>query len=304
MRRTSRLIVLFGIGLAVLVFVLIVVMLPGGGGGGGGGGIGQNATPSPPANVTVVTAAQDIALGTQVTAQMLSSTTLPSTSVSSDTFRDPSQVIGQIARRPILTGAQVHKADFDINATSQVLNVPAGKRALAVSVSELTGVGKLIHIGDTVDLVLTFDEATIKVLTLPQGATTPAHDDGFRPLTVKAPALLQNIQVIGTIDSAAAAAAPTPTQAPQASAAPAASAPPVLTGTNKLIILAVTDAQAEAILFARTGGTIDLILRSVADAGAQPVTTTGVILKTMFQTYGVLPPYVLKQFPIYLSQQP
>src|SRR5690242_21066868 len=64
---------------------------------------------------------------------------------SSDVCSSDLLVIGQVARRQIITGAQVREADFDINQTSAVIAVPAGKRAMAVSIGELTGVGKLIY---------------------------------------------------------------------------------------------------------------------------------------------------------------
>lgn len=298
MRRTSRLLVLFGIGLAVLTFVLIVSLLPGGTVTPPGG-----PTPSPLVNVTVVKAAQDIPLGTVVTADMVSTSTVPVSSAASDSFRDPSLVIGQVARRAILTGAQLREADFDVNQPSDVVQVPPGKRAVAVSIGELTGVGKLIHVGDTVDVVVTFDENGVKIVDVVPPAKSPyTHDDGLRPVTVKAPLLLQDIQVIGTIDSPP-GAAPNAAGAggAQASAAPVVG--PYLTGTTKLIILAVTDAQAEAIVFARTAGTIDLILRSPADAGTT-ASTDGVILKSMFETYGVLPPYLIRAIDAYVPQQP
>ncbi len=297
MRRTSRLLVVFGIGLAVVVFILIIAVL-GSPTGTPVGGPNATATPGP---VTVVVAAKDIQLGTAVAADMLSTTTLPATSAVAGSFSDPSQVIGQVARRAILTGAQLSATDFNPNQPLTQLQVPPGKRAVAISVSELTGVGKLINIGDYIDVVVTFDETTIKVVSLTPPAKSPySHDDGLRPVTVKAPLLLQGIQVIGTIDSPSAAPAPTPANQPQASAAPA---EPTLTGTTKLIILAVTDSQAEAILFARTAGTINLVLRSAADASAPPATTAGVDLRTMFATYGVLPPYLIRAIDAYIPQQ-
>ena len=291
MRRTSRLLVLFGIGLAVLTFVLIIALLP-------SGGVGPSTpTASPVTNVTVVEAAADIPLGTVVTKDMLTTATVPVNVASGDSYRDPSQVIGQTARRAILSGAQVRGADFSLVQSTFV--VPPGKRAMAISVSELTGVGKMIYPGDSIDVVITLDEAVIKVVTLQPPAKSPyGHDDALRPVTVKAPLLLQDVQVIGTIDSPSGAAA-----APAAGASPRPSQGPVLTGTNKLIILAVTDAQAEAILFARTAGTIDLVLRAPADAGTT-ATTDGVILKSMFDKYGVLPPFLIKAIDAYIPQQP
>ncbi|HXI45892.1 MAG TPA: SAF domain-containing protein, partial [Candidatus Acidoferrales bacterium] len=146
MRRTSRLLVLFGIGLAVLTFVLIVALLPGKTNNPGIGG----ATPTPAPNVNVVVAAQDIGLGVVVTADMLTTQSVPRAAAAGDSFLVPSQVIGQTTRRSVVAGAQIHKADFDINQASKILVVPPGKRAMAVSVTELTGVGKLVYVGDTV----------------------------------------------------------------------------------------------------------------------------------------------------------
>jgi len=291
LRRTSRLLVVFGIGLAVLTFVLILALLPGGGTGPGA----ANATPTAPTTVTVVEAAADIALGTPVTADMLTTKVLPVNAARGDAFHDPSQAIGQVARRAILTGAQVGEADFDIHQNADIVAVPPGKRAMAISVSELTGVGKLVYPGDTVDLVITLDSNAIKVVTLQPPNKSPYSYDGTADVTtIKAPVLLQGLQVLATIDSPESQAAPAGSPAPTG---------PTLTGTNKLIILAVTDSQAEAILFARTMGTIDLVLRNVADAG-QTENTDGVILKSLFDKYGVLPPYLIKAIDAYVPQQP
>jgi Flp pilus assembly protein CpaB len=76
----------------------------------------------------------------------------------------------------------------------------------------------------------------------------------------------------------------------------ASAAPQVALDQTKLLILGVTPAQAEILLFARSSGTLDAILRSPTDAG-QTVETTGVILKTLVDDYGILPPEIV-QVPI------
>ena len=50
-------------------------------------------------------------------------------------------------------------------------------------------------------------------------------------------------------------------------------------------------AQAEVLLFARSSGTIDVVYRSANDT--DQVATDGVILKTLIDKYGVLPPTVI-----------
>jgi hypothetical protein len=72
-----------------------------------------------------------------------------------------------------------------------------------------------------------------------------------------------------------------------------------------IVILAVTAQQAEVIKFAQveassntaTGDAnmpITLILRAPADASAPPDKTSGIVLKTLIDQYGVLPPVLLQ----------
>jgi len=235
-----------------------------------------------------VVAAQDIPLGTVVTQAMVTSKTLAVASREAGTLLDPSQAIGKTTRTAIVAGAQVHAGDFQNRAVP--LAVPAGKRAFAIQVNELTGVGNLLDVGDNIDLIISLrGDAFPVVQVLNDGSITVVS--GINPLSVKLPLLLQDVQIIGTIDSAKPATATTGNQAQ-----PVASQPPTLNGLPKELVLAVTPAQAEVLLFARTTGTLDVVLRSPLDAGVT-VETTGVILKTLVDTYGVLPPEIV-QVPI------
>ncbi|HYN69577.1 MAG TPA: Flp pilus assembly protein CpaB [Candidatus Eisenbacteria bacterium] len=312
MRRSSRFVLLLGAFLAVLTFVVVLLI------GGGGGGTAPEATP--PTEVATVVATADIPLGEVVTAVMLETRELPVAARDADAFGDVSQAIGKVARKPIAAGAQIHASDF-ATATVQ-LSVPAGKRAFALEVNEKTGVGKLIFPGDYVDVIITLgapgQSGTIPVGSIlnpnnPEPNTDLIPLAGLNTITVKAPLLLQEIQVIGTIDPP-----PPPTQGAQqggASPAPAAPAGPALTGTKKLIVLAVTDAQAEALIFARTNNCgpalteadcsagIDFVLRSPEDKGTTEA-TTGVILQVILDQYGVLPPFVQADINAFVASQP
>lgn len=277
MRRTSRLVLLLGIFLAAAVFIVIIALNPTGGGGPG------QATP-PPTSADTVIAVADIPLGTLVTADMVTKQNLSLTSRDPGALSDPSQAIGQTARKAITAGAQVHTSDFQLGANQQQdVTPPAGKRAFAIQVNELTGVGNLVSVGDSVDVIISLrGDAFPVVQVLPDGSITVVT--GLNPLSVKLPLLLEDVQVLGTISQAS-------ETAQNAQAAPAASGAPTttLSGLNKLLILAVTPAQAEVLLFARTTGTLDVVLRSPLDTGTT-VTTDGVILKTLIDKYGVLPP--------------
>jgi Flp pilus assembly protein CpaB len=199
---------------------------------------------------------------------------------------DVTEGVGKTTRTNLVAGAQVHSTDFQNRAVP--LTVPAGKRAFPVQINELTGVLNLLDVGDSVDLIISLrGDAFPVVQVLADGSVTVVS--GINPLSIKLPLLLQDIQIIGVLE----APAPAPAEG-QAAAAP--SQKPSITGTNKLLVLAVTPAQAEVLLFARTTGTLDAILRPPSDAG-QTVDTTGVILKTLVDTYGVLPPEIV-QIPI------
>ena len=277
MRRTSRLVLLAGIFLAAITFIVIVLLFSNGGSGPGGTG-----PTAPPTTRNVVVAAVDIPLGTTVDKTMVTlQTGVQVTAVNNGAFQDPGQVIGQRTVTTIKAGAQVTADQFNPNGPLKP-DPGKGNRAFAISVNELTGVGNLVSVGDYVDVLIT--ETITVVQKNPDGtvATVPGVGNAQ---TVKLPQLIENIQVIGVINSTSTAPA-----AP-ANGAPAASNAPVLTGGSKLLILAVTPAQAEVLLFARSSGTIDVVYRSADDTDI--VNTDGVILKTLIDKYGVIPPNVI-----------
>ena len=281
MRRTSRLVLLLGIFLAALTFVVVLFL-------GQGPRPTQPVGPSaPPTQLPTVVALQDIPLGTVVTAEMLTTRTLAVNLRDANVYGDPSQAVGKTTRTALVAEAQVHSTDFQNRAVP--LTVPAGRRAFPIVVSQLTGVGNLVDVGDNVDLIISLrGDAFPVVQVLNDGSITVVS--GINPLSVKLPLLLQDVQIIAAID-------PPPPPAPAgAEGQPAPSVGPAISNLPKLLILAVTPAQAEVILFARTTGTLDVILRSPVDAG-QTGETTGVILKTLVDVYNVLPPEIV-QVPI------
>jgi Flp pilus assembly protein CpaB len=277
LRRTSRLVLLIGIFLAAVVFIVIALN------GIGGGNTGGTQPSAAPTTADTVIALVDIPLGTVVTQDMVTKQVLSLTGRDADALGDPSQAIGQTARRALLAGGQVHTSDFKISSTVQ-LDVPTGKRAFAISVNQLTGVGNLVSVGDNVDVLITLGAAAFPVVQVLRDGTITVVT-GLNATSVKLPLLLENVQILGTIDA--------PVTAPANGAAPAASGPPTLSDVNKLLILAVTPAQAEVLLFARTTGTLDVVLRSPLDTDAT-VATDGVILKTLIDKYGLLPPQLVQ----------
>lgn len=280
MRRTSRLVLLLGVFLAALVFVVILL--------GSGNGNQQQAGPSaPPTQLATLVAVADIPLGTVVTQEMFTSRTMAVDIRDADVYSDASQAVGKTTRTAIAAGGQVHSTDFQDRAVP--LTVPVGRRAMTISVNEMTGVGNLVDVGDNIDLLISLrGDAFPVVQVLSDGSVAVVA--GINPLTVKLPLLLQDVQIIGVIEP------PPPAPVTGADGQPIPSSGPVITGATKILILAVTPAQAEVLLFARTAGVLDVILRAPEDAGTT-TDTTGVILKTLVDLYGVLPPELV-QVPI------
>jgi pilus assembly protein CpaB len=280
-RRTSRLVLLLGVFLAALVFVVILL-------GSKPSGPSATGPSAPPTQLPTLIALQDIPLGTIVTQEMFTNRTIAVNLREANVYGDASQAVGKTTRKAIAAGGQVHSSDFQNRAVP--ITVPTGRRAMAISVNQLTGVGNLLDVGDTVDLIISLrGDAFPVVQILDDGSVTVVS--GINPLSIKLPLLLQDVQIIGTIN-------PPPPVAPAAAeGAPAPSVGPLVNFEEaKLLILSVTPAQAEVLLFARTTGQLDAILRSPIDAG-QTAETTGVILKTLVDLYGILPPEIV-QVPI------
>ncbi len=291
MKRSNRLILLIGVFLAALAFVFIVMLL------NGGGPDGTAQASAPPTKLATVVAARDIPLGVAVTSDMLTTKTLDVDVRLTDVYGDPTQVVGQVTRANVKKDQQVTAALFQESNASQV-DCPAGFTCIGVEVDQVSGVGTLIKSGDYVDLVAgvsTGDQRFPIENTDNQNcldAPIPRVGDAcYDHTSVKM--LLQGVQVVGTLLPAP----PTTETGATASAAPGTA----LNGQQEIVIVAVTTQQAEVVKFAQLDGSISLSLRSpldFVDASGNPVVppttpTTGLVLKTMIDNYGVLVPTVL-----------
>jgi len=288
LKRSNRLVLLIGVFLAIVAFVGILVVIPGGGG---------PPAPSAALPIKTVIAAQDIPLGVRLTAGMLTTKEFRPSERRQGAFGDPSQILGQTVRRPIVKDAQLSSADFleDINA----LVVPEGKRAMSLQVNQVNGVGTLIKTGDHVDLVLGLTGGDkFPVVTLNPDDDSITVVAGLNSTSVKI--LIEGMQVIGTVR-------PPTTATRTTNAAPSGSAAQAPTTTlsddgQELVILAITAQQAELIKYAQLDGDISLLLRNsrdFVDENGEPVIslpagTTGVILKTLVDGYGVLRPELVE----------
>ena len=282
MKRSNRLVLLIGVLLAVVAFVAVVVLF--------------NQQKPPTTAVTTlptVYSKADIPLGSVIRLDMLEIKQVEQAVRPADAFGDTGLVVGKTARADIPNGALITNAFFSAGAGGQTdvaSLLEPGLRAMAVQVDQVSGVGTLINVGDRVDLVIGIAGADkFPLVTLDRTTDSLTNVAGYNSTTVKL--VLQNMQVIGTL---------VPPAEPAASGDEASG--PALTGAQQLVILAVTAQQAEVIKFAQMDGQISLVLRSPADfrdANGNPVApqadgTSGIVLRTLIEQYGVLPPELIE----------
>ena len=312
-RSSNRLVLLVGLFLAVVAFVLIAIMFQNNAGGGSGG---PSAAPT---TANVVVAAKDIALGSKITADAVQTKSVPVGDKPADSYGDPSQVIGQTVRQNVTSGQLVTSVVLTGGTSIQDISVPAGYVGISVLVDQVTGVGTLIKAGDYVDVVtgfnifpeVSYDKATpaptARAAGSPKPTPTPnpsaqpssanvtinaVDGAGYNPNSVKT--VVEGLQVLGTLLRQ-------PTGDAAASGAPGTT---LVDGQKQIVILAATAQQAEAIRYAQvdSGGSIALLLRSSADcqtpdgkASSCPIIpTSGITLRMMVDSWGVLPPQVVQ----------
>lgn len=277
MKRANRFMLIAGVLLAGVAFVAVLAF----------GGMGTTPVVAPPADVNVVVAAVDLALGTELTADKLTTQTRPQAEASG-TYQRPDELVGQIVRRTVPAGQALTAGDFDTNALAQIAqSLQPGLRAIAVPLSKVDAVGALLQPGDRVDALISMTDAdALNPIVLPNPNAGQTTVDGSPPdpyiildtylnnTTVKI--VVQNVQVLAV----------QPKSNDQANLVQPVGEPE----PDIVVILAVTPQQAEIVRYAELDGNISLVLRAPGDAGAADATTTGITLRWLVDHYGVLPP--------------
>lgn len=274
MKRSNRLVILVGVLLAVLAFVAIVILLnqqPS----------GEPTGPDEPDTASVLVATVDIAIGDEVTPDMVESQDIPVEAVQTGALIDPSQLANQVAIRDLPSGAQVTESLFGAAGTvdieSQLL---PGEKAVAVQFDPVTGMNFLVTEGDHVDLILTIDFASETV----SGSPNLRPNDTEIVRTVKT--VLQNKRVLYV---SATNIPPPPTVDEEGNEVPA---PETASPTSIIVVLAMNDADAELVTYGQRGagevGAWTMTLRQTADEETE--TTEGVVLTDLFEQYGLIVP--------------
>jgi len=206
---------------------------------------------------TVVLAKQDIPAGAAIRESMLAEATLDKNRLQPRAAISIDRVVGKISIAPIAKGEQVllNKVTVSEETSSLAMKVPAGKRAVTVSVDNISSVGGMLRPGDHVDVV---GMVPIPVMNAEgkqanQLATMPLFQD------VLVLAVGQEFMNVSSVKK----------EEKSASASP-------------LITFALSPQEANLIVFVQEQGKIRLVLRSPGDTQTQQVAPAS--WDTLFRT--------------------
>lgn len=277
MKRANRFMLIAGVLLAAVAFVAVLAF----------GSMGQPPVAPPPAEVSVVVAAVDLALGTDLTADKLTTQKRPQAEASG-TYQRPEELVGRIVRRAVIAGQVLTAADFDTNFNQNIAqSLAPGLRAIAVPLSKVDSVGQLLQPGDRVDVIISLrDSDGLNPIVVDSPGSGQVTIDGSGPDPyISIDAYLNNTTVKVVVQNVQVLAVQPRSSAPSNAVAPAGSPEP-----DMVVVLAVTPQQVEVVRFAQLDGNISLVLRAPGDSGAADTSTSGITLKELVDRWGVLPP--------------
>jgi len=265
----------------------------------GTGGRGSEAVATPtPTLVDVVAAKGPLKAYTVLDATNLQTVKVDQTTILTTTARNNSEVIGKMTLVDYQDSEVISKAPEALRDPGLSRVVAKGKRAFGLAIQEINTFNQGLGENDNVDLLWSRQFETTTYVQPPTGAAPEKID---RQLwTTKT--LLQNVRILkvvtlgggkATTSGGAVNASPQDSDSAQKAqqalqASYAADAAPTM-----VLVLEITDQQAEVIKFARENGRIDLALRAADDTDVER--TTGITDKILVEDYGVvLPELVIK----------
>jgi Flp pilus assembly protein CpaB len=319
-KRGGRFLLILGAGLAVMAFAVVYVLTS-----KGVGTAAQDVVPTPIAMVSIAVAKDDLPPYTLLDGSNVAMLDVEASTAVSPTTTDANMLYGKMTLLNLTKGQPIMTNQLTSSGFSNVIE--KGKRAFTLPVNERSTFGGTLTENDYVDLLWTHKFEVFQLIPGAEGKTEEKSQDLPTTKTI-----LENVQVLrvislqatpvpgsntgsinggkdsSTSDSTTSSSASSTKRSSNASTASAyaADAPP-----QAVLILAVTDQQAEVIKFAIENGIIDLALRSSAvvkgpDGNTlkgpdgkdvigdhDPEKTTGITTKVLVEQYGLLLPEIL-----------
>ena len=301
--RGGRFLLVLGALLAAMAFVVVYVVMS-----KTTADTQSASVPTPVAMRTVAVATGDIPAYTVLNASNVVLQEVEASTVTSNTITDPTAVYGKMTLLPLTRGQQLQQNYLTESGFSTVL--AKGERAFALAVPERSTFGGAITENDRVDVLWTTSFRT--------WVSKPAADgkvEWVESVYTSTKTLLQDIHVLRVIRLSSTTqgtgqnnnqAQPTSTEgtAPQnQNNGPTPDLYVEGAPYQAVLILGVTDQQAEVLKFARENGIVDLTLRSSASIKAadgqqvkgdhEPEKTTGITIEKLITDYGLPTPKVI-----------
>jgi pilus assembly protein CpaB len=214
-----------------------------------------------PRDVLVATA--DILANTVVDESMVQRIQVPATYQQPKALTDVREVVGRVVAVPVPRGAQILGTYIeDGGRTALAYEVPRGRRAITIAVSDITGVGGLIRPANFVDILGTFEYGRP---TGSSGGQTTYADEKTETRT-----LMQNVLVIAVGQEHRGERPEAMTAEDAGSLAEQAQRQAALQRANRdvrNVTVLVSPPQVQELVLAQEIGTLTLALRSNLDAG-------------------------------------
>lgn len=210
----------------------------------------------------VLVATQDILANTVVDERMIQRIQVPAKYVQPQALVDPRDLVGRVVAVPVARGGQILGTYLqNAGETALAYEVPRGRRAVTIAVSDVTGVGGLIRPGNFVDIMGTFDYGR------PVGVSNGRMQ--YADERTETRVLMQNTQVVAVgkdhRNDRAAQTRQATSLAQQAQLDAEASR--LRQQETRHITVLVGPEQAQQLVLAQEIGTLTLTLRSNLDAG-------------------------------------
>ena len=242
----DRRVLILALGLGAISAGLIVAFL---GSRESGSGTGSGVTTLSP----VVVATREIAVGSEITASMVTVRELPSSALISDGATSLSEVLGETARYPISAGEQLSVLRLVEPPKTEALSfqIPDGLRGFTIPVSNQDSPASVLVPGDFVDVLVAGSPEGLVAIPSPRFGAD--EESSLRAVVT----LLQNVQVLAVQREYIENGVPYD-----------ASVRGDLPAENNVgfVTLALTPEQSQVLWLALQDGQITLALRSFGDA--------------------------------------
>jgi Flp pilus assembly protein CpaB len=313
MRRSGRLFIVLGAGLALVAIGLVaVVLLSGGGDGDDDTTVEGTAAPEEPQEITVIVAARDVPAHTVLTQEDITEETVLSNEVPEDVMRNSIEAVGFAYSVDLVAGQPLVESNRELPGLAN--RIDPGRRAYPLIVDGSNLVAGQIRDDDHVDIIFSTrvnllrvnptyplelnDELTLESVTdeegqsavvlpeygsPPEGPTYPYQGEPGSRFWLSdvvdgdpiGKTILQNVRVLRVVTATTGVEGETPAES-----------------DGSYLILDLDPVEAELVRFLVETGTFQVVLRNPDDE--EVVQTPGMTMNSLVDNWGMVVPKTVR----------